>query len=106
MDLRLQFSLLPIRDWNIQNLILLNIRSGLQFSLLPIRDWNVIWRKSCNAADYCNFHYSLLGIETQKVDSYIQQIKLQFSLLPIRDWNAIEITTPAGMVIAIFITPY
>ena len=39
---------------------------------------------------YCNFIYSLLGIETQ-VAQRLMELKelLQFHLLPIRDWNTI-----------------
>ncbi len=63
----LQFLLLPIRDWNLLRLMVkyLWMKMKLQFLLLPIRDWNncntkwKIWSRL-----YCNFYYSLLGIET------------------------------------------
>ena len=39
-NMRLQFHLLPIRDWN-ENFLINPIKAAqLQFHLLPIRDWN------------------------------------------------------------------
>ncbi len=39
--------------------------SKLQFLLLPIRDWNPACTPSrYTSTTYCNFYYSLLGIET------------------------------------------
>ncbi len=63
---RLQFHLLPIRDWNRATAISPWLHLILQFHLLPIRDWN--YRQTdwwATKAD-CNFTYSLLGIETQE----------------------------------------
>ena len=39
---------------------------------------------------YCNFTYSLLGIETWDLASTAKEVRLQFYLLPIRDWNLLE----------------
>ncbi len=38
-DLELQFNLIPIRDWNMQT-IEFDFPRSLQFNLIPIRDWN------------------------------------------------------------------
>ena len=63
----------------------------MQFHLLPIRDWNfAILLMSAVAVGYCNFTYSLLGIETIAwlvIPSGDKAVALQFHLLPIRDWN-------------------
>ena len=61
----------------------------LQFHLLPIRDWNSSERWSLSVRKvYCNFTYSLLGIETRGTTYNIElKNELQFHLLPIRDWN-------------------
>ena len=60
------------------------------------------------AAIYCNFTYSLLGIETQIwFVAAPSETKLQFHLLPIRDWNHegnYEIAQE--IFIAISLTPY
>ncbi len=87
--MRLQFLLLPIRDWNIMFHLRLNCVNKLQFLLLPIRDWNfILFSWSLNSWLHCNFYYSLLGIETKNFISGKQRnLKLQFLLLPIRDWN-------------------
>ena len=65
MTLKLQFHLLPIRDWN-RDIVDQKIEDiTLQFHLLPIRDWNssLIFDDKKIHGD-CNFTYSLLGIET------------------------------------------
>ncbi len=62
----------------------------LQFHLLPIRDWNSSQEHEMPISrPYCNFTYSLLGIETNLIlNRWIFGVqKLQFHLLPIRDWN-------------------
>ena len=37
---KLQFHLLPIRDWNAKSSNVDALPPALQFHLLPIRDWN------------------------------------------------------------------
>ena len=62
---QLQFHLLPIRDWN-KEVGTFDPKTGeLQFHLLPIRDWNYCGCfRILSCVCYCNFIYSLLGIET------------------------------------------
>ncbi len=59
----------------------------LQFLLLPIRDWNQYLFPTHLDNSNCNFYYSLLGIETHNTKTLLTYRKLQFLLLPIRDWN-------------------
>ena len=67
----------------------------LQFYLLPIRVWNnCLTIKQNPDYLYCNFTYSLLGIETYSLSSNQRWIdRLQFYLLPIRDWNLLHPAT-------------
>ena len=87
---KLQFHLLPIRDWNTE--FYLDIESFLAdcnftYSLLGIETLKkeLIPRKE--KLD-CNFTYSLLGIETNINYLIVLYMELQFHLLPIRDWNS------------------
>ena len=81
---KLQFHLLPIRDWNKDiKQGLKNGIPGLQFHLLPIRDWN--------------YFYSA---------PEILHTWLQFHLLPIRDWNPKPPWGKYLIFIAISFTPY
>ena len=79
----------------------------MQFHLLPIRDWNEAIDDPNGIAKYgCNFTYSLLGIETAKLDEALKlRGNLQFHLLPIRDWNSKALTDYQEK-IAISLTPY
>ncbi len=86
--IKLQFLLLPIRDWNIVGAIALGSdRNKLQFLLLPIRDWNRFLTCLKTELLHCNFYYSLLGIETEvKFDDQIaisQDCNFYYSLLGI-----------------------
>ncbi len=107
---KLQFLLLPIRDWNPSRPSTAARATILQFLLLPIRDWNLntAWIEKTQSGGYCNFYYSLLGIETIREGRlFLHLEKLQFLLLPIRDWNLVEPLTRSVMdLIAISITPY
>ena len=85
----LQFHLLPTRDWNAFFKLWFWAYLELQFHLLPTRDWNFFLTRCSIIELYCNFTYSLLGIETvQQSFLEIQIVELQFHLLPTRDWNA------------------
>ena len=127
----LQFHLLPIRDWNVFSQSITPIQSLLQFHLLPIRDWNGNSANLGRSKLYCNFTYSLLGIETNRFDSTqsicyncnftysllgietkasytgnFDKVLLQFHLLPIRDWNCLMSSWKLVTSIAISLTPY
>ncbi len=78
----LQFLLLPIRDWN--NLVTFaKLLPGLlQFLLLPIRDWNLFEIRKSAQAKYCNFYYSLLGIETVGAKKPNSSVEIAISITP------------------------
>ena len=54
----------------------------LQFSLLPIRDWNFNPISEAIDIGHCNFHYSLLGIETGKVHPLLKKNYIAIFITP------------------------
>ena len=133
---KLQFHLLPTRDWNkILTVLSLNLivvhcnftysllgietwvrvfwkldSAILQFHLLPTRDWNLDICAGIHKLVWnCNFTYSLLGIETLLTEAVrLLLLTLQFHLLPTRDWNFIwlRLFLVSLSQIAISLTPY
>ena len=108
---KLQFHLLPIRDWNSDKANCDFYLFILQFHLLPIRDWNVKNEQdTIIAVGRLQFH--LLPIrdwnsEINRLIAEMQKAGLQFHLLPIRDWNCGYLSKPLKSPhIAISLTPY
>ena len=106
--LKLQFHLLPIRDWN-KNLIKIGLTSKkLQFHLLPIRDWNSAVAFACFPTAELQFHLLPIRDWNWSDIPYLASSdrRLQFHLLPIRDWNYPNRGIKIKSQIAISLTPY
>ncbi len=107
---KLQFLLLPIRDWNPCVPLLMVLSRILQFLLLPIRDWNKRLNSSPVLKTELELQFLLLPIrdwnKTIAGDYSESGLRLQFLLLPIRDWNNSLRFESITDRIAISITPY
>ena len=74
------YSLLGIETWFTERLLMPKLK--LQFHLLPIRDWNAQSAKSSEIAIDCNFIYSLLGIETRPRSTSSRYLAIAISFTP------------------------